>query len=116
MSLRTLGTSTTTSMNAFVVGANDIIPQDVTSLNNNIRCDPPGLNAWAVMGSNGLVTPQGTNRIRLNAAYLRQGLLVIPKRGMLQLLPGDFVCFDATTGWPFIISGDCAANGAIVHS
>ena len=62
------------------------------------------------------MTGQGTNRPRVNQAYVKQGLLIIPNRGHLQLKPGDFIAFDSTTGWPIVISGDAAANGPYTHS
>jgi hypothetical protein len=33
-----------------------------------------------------------------------EGLLVIPKRGILKVLPGDFPALD-NTGWPILVSG-----------
>ena len=48
--------------------------------------------------------------------YAANGVIVIPNRGVLQLKAGDFVCFDSTTGWPIVISGDAAANGPYTHS
>lgn len=117
MATRTLGTNLTTSLTAFVVGFNDLIPADVATLNVGIRGDPPGWRApQAEVASTGLVTGQGTNRPRVNAAYAQQGILVIPNRGMLRCRPGDFVCFDTTTGWPILLSGDAAAAGPYTHT
>ena len=116
MGLRTLGTNATTSLSAFVVGFNDTIAADLATLNLGIRADPPGYNAWNTPATTGLVTGLGTNRPRVNQAYVKQGMLFIPNRGHLQLVPGDFVCFDSTTGWPIVISGDAAASGPYTHS
>jgi hypothetical protein len=33
------------------------------------------------------------------------GLLTVPGRGTLKVLPGDVVALDPTTGWPILISG-----------
>ena len=116
MALRTLGSNTTTSLQAFVVGFNDLIPADVGSLTTNIKGDPPGWMFQANVATTGLVTGQGTVRPRLGGAYMNKGMLVIPNRGMLQCRPGDFICYDTTTGWPILISGDAAANGPYTHS
>jgi len=42
---------------------------------------------------------------------LTRGLLYVPNRGVLQIRPGDYVAYDAATGWPILVSGR-AANGA----
>lgn len=117
MALRTLGTNATTSLSAFVVGFNDTIAADVASLITGIKGDPPGWRGpEAEAATTGLVTGQGTVRPNINQAYVQQGMLIIPNRGMIQCRPGDFVCFDSTTGWPILISGDAAANGPYTHS
>ena len=103
MATRTLGTNATTSLTAFVVGFNDLIPADLATLNNGIKRDPPGWNLWAIPATSGLVSGTGTVRPSINQAYIKQGTLVIPNRGTLVLKNGDFVCFDATTGWPIVI-------------
>lgn len=116
MALRTIGTNANNSLSGFVVGFNDTIAADVAALNVALRGDPPGYAAWQEVAATGLVTGAGTNRPRINQAYVKQGLLIIPNRGHLQLKPGDFVCFDSTVGWPIVISGDAAANGPYTHS
>jgi len=55
-------------------------------------------------------------RQRINKAYIQTGILVIPGRGTLRLRSGDFVCWDTTTGWPIVVSGDAAANGPYTHT
>lgn len=116
MALRTLGTNANNSLSGFLVGTDDLTVADLALLNNGIRGDPPGYGAWPQVTTGGLVTGQGTNRPRVNQAYVKQGLLIIPNRGHLQLKPGDFIAFDSTTGWPIVISGDAAANGPYTHS
>jgi hypothetical protein len=44
------------------------------------------------------------------------GQLYIPNRGLLQVLPGDYVAVDPNTGWPILISKLCAAGAGIVHT
>lgn len=116
MALRTLGTDANNSLSAFLVGTDDLTPADLALLNEGIRSDPPGYGAWPQVSTAGLVENTGTNRPRVNQAYVKQGLLIIPNRGILQLKPGDFVAFDSTTGWPIVVSGDAAANGPYTHT
>jgi hypothetical protein len=106
MALRTLGTNATTSLNGFVVGINDVIAADLASISVALKADPP---VW-----NGV--RQGTTRQLLNQAYVKNGLLIIPKRGSLVLQQGDFVCWDSTTGWPIVVSADAATSGPYTHT
>lgn len=116
MATRTLGTNANNSLTAFVVGFNDTIAADLATLNLGIRGDPPGWNSQVVPATTGLAAGLGTNRPRLNQCYVKQGLLIIPSRGVLQLKLGDVVAFDGTTGWPIVLSGDAFANGPYTHS
>jgi hypothetical protein len=116
MALRTIGTNANNSLSGFVVGFNDTIAADLATLNLGIRADPPGYNAWNVPPATGLGVGVGSVRPRVNQAYVKDGLLFVPNRGTLQLKAGDFVCFDSTTGWPIVISGDAAAAGPYTHS
>jgi hypothetical protein len=69
-------------------------------------------------------TPAGmryiTSRIRNDAingfplypgAFSNTGILTIPNRGILQVLPGDTIAMDSATGWPILISAAAAAGG-----
>jgi hypothetical protein len=122
MALKTLGTNATTSLSGFIVGFNDTIPADVATLNTQLRDDPPAFAAgypFPKVGTTGLIIQAGsvgTTRSRINQAYVQTGLLIIPNRGRLRLQSGDFVCWDTTTGWPIVISGDAAANGPYTHT
>jgi hypothetical protein len=116
MALRTLGSNATTSLSSFVVGVNDLIPADIATFLTQVRGDPPGfISGYAQVAATGLVTNQGTNRSRQAQAYA-QHILYIPNRGRLVCRPGDFVAWDATTGWPILLSGDAAANGPYTHT
>ena len=117
MALRTFGTNATTSLSAFLVGTDDFpigVPGtslgeiNVALLNNGIRAD---MVSKGQFGGN-----VGTTRFRVNQAYVRNGYLIIPNRGKLVLRNGDFIVFDATTGWPAVFSGDAAANGPFTHT
>jgi hypothetical protein len=99
------------SINGFVVGINDTIPADVASLITALKGDPPGWKFWNTVNTSGVPNNQGTNRPIFNQAYQQTGMLYIPNRGMVQCKPGDVVCWNTTTGWPILLSGDDAANG-----
>lgn len=43
-------------------------------------------------------------------AFAQTGLLYIPNRGVLKLLPGDYVGVD-NKGWPILVSANSIANG-----
>jgi hypothetical protein len=110
MTLRTLGTNANNSLTAFVVGTNDVIAADVATMITQLRAD-----GW--QAPTGGTTGQGiTPRARINEPYVRQGKLYVPNRGMLTLRAGDYICWDATTGWPVVVSGDAAANGPYTHT
>lgn len=116
MALKTIGTNATTSLSGFIVGTNDVIAADVATLLTQLRGDPPGWTAFHNTNTSGLVSGMGTNRPRLAQAYVKGGWLHIPNRGQLQLLNGDFIGWDTTTGWPIVVSGDAAANGPWTHT
>lgn len=50
------------------------------------------------------------------AALSNAGVLSIPNRGVLKVLPGDYVMFDTDTGWPILVSANAIANGPWTHS
>ena len=45
--------------------------------------------------------------------FMREGLLYVPNRGVLKVLPGDVVAVDTTTsvGWPVLVSAEAIASG-----
>ena len=106
MALKTIGTTAQTSLSAFVVGPNDVIAADVATLITQIKADPVEWNG----------TNQGTTQLAVNQAYVRRGTLFIPNRGKLLLKVGDYICWNAVTGWPIVLSGFEAANGSWVHT
>ncbi|SRR5258707_3577270 len=97
MALLTLGTNATTSLRALkmtgamVVADVGTFAKDV--LDDQIRTHPifPG-------------------------AFAQNGLLYIPNRGVLKVLPGDYVAVDLTTGWPILLSARAIAAGPYTHS
>lgn len=48
-------------------------------------------------------------------AFVRDGQLFIPNRGVLKVLPGDYVGVD-DEGWPILVSAYSIANGNWTHS
>lgn len=48
-------------------------------------------------------------------AFSANGLLYIPNRGFLQMLPGDYVGVDET-GWPILVSKNAIAGTSWVHT
>lgn len=97
MALLTAGTVAATSLEALVF--NRVMTQaDFASLQNKIKYD--GVNGNAVVPG----------------AFTRSGFLVVPRRGILQVLPGDVVAVDAT-GWPVLVSATAIDDGTDwVHS
>lgn len=105
MALRTLGTNANNSLGGFLVGTDDLTPATV-ALINQIKVNLAFLNGALV----------GTQRNLVNGGYTQQGTLTIPGRGILVCQPGDFVGLDPNTGWPILLSADCAANGLWTHT
>jgi len=103
MALKTLGSAATTTLNALVQNSN-LTPADAATLRANIKWD--GLlqnNVWTRI-QNGAVCP---------GAYEFQGgrgVLHVPRRGVLQVLEGDYIGYDPN-GWPILVSG-WSINGA----
>lgn len=101
MSTKTLGTSATTSLNPalqFLPGyGSGMSAADIASMALAIKNDLVNGNP---------VFPQ---------AFSANGLLYVPNRGILQMLPGDWVGVDSQ-GWPILVSKNSIANAAWTHS
>jgi hypothetical protein len=98
MATRTMGTSSTTALTAVLYGRM-MADADVATIAALIKNDTVGLNP---------IVP---------GAFAKTGLLYVPNRGVLQVLPGDFVAVDPATGWPILVSLKAAAsNPQWVHS
>jgi hypothetical protein len=107
MALRTLGTTSTTILGGFQVGVDEDASAANTALIQAIKSDLPMVNA---------VLQSGLPRNLINGAYTQKGTLIVPGRGVLIAKYGDFIGLDAVTGWPILLSADCAANGNWVHT
>lgn len=97
MALSTAGTAATTTLKALVQNSN-FSPADAATLRANIKYDGVYVNAVWTRIQNGQVYPGGYEM------QGGQGLLYVPRRGVLKVLEGDYVAYDPN-GWPILISG-----------
>lgn len=59
----------------------------------------------------GILNDQNVAHPLFPTALMTSGILTIPNRGQLQCLPGDYIMFDETTGWPILVSAYAFASG-----
>ena len=97
MALVSMGTSGTTTLRGLHVDYN-MTPADHATLRANIKWDGSYQNAAWVRIQYGQVFPGG---FEFGGGT---GVLHVPRRGVLQVLPGDYVAYDPN-GWPILISG-----------
>ncbi len=62
------------------------------------------LSGNAGTATNQNTTQQAARQNLMATAYARNGLLFVPNRGVLKVLPGDWVGVDGF-GWPILVSG-----------
>lgn len=91
MALKTLGTNATTSLHALVSNLDQTVA-DIAQFRENVKSDLEPYPVWP-------------------GAFEMNGLLYIPRRGVLQVLPGDYVAYDAA-GWPILLSANAIASGS----
>lgn len=96
MATRTLGTNANNSLTAVEFRKN-LLPADVATIQQGIKNDQIAAN--------------GSHPILGGDAFSLQGLLWIPNRGCLQVLPGDYVGID-NNGWPILVSAQSIAYGS----
>lgn len=98
MATLTMGTNATNTLTALAAlsGIGSMVAADQAAISNAIKDD---LNVAHPLVP-GAFTP---------------GLLVIPNRGILRVLPGDYVGVD-DEGWPILVSAYSIANGNWTHS
>lgn len=108
MTTRTLGTAATTTLTAVPFpNLNSATPQsDIAAINALIKDDAPLL--WPI-GNAGTANGQNAQQIAAAhptwpGAFIANGQLFVPNRGILKVLPGDWVGVDSF-GWPVLISG-----------
>jgi hypothetical protein len=76
----------------------NLAPADAATLRANIKYDGAYVNAAWTRIQNGQVYPGGYEM------QGGQGLLYVPRRGVLKVLEGDYVAYDPN-GWPILVSG-----------
>jgi hypothetical protein len=93
-----------------------------TTANNSIAKALPylpgygsGMAAADIATLNNAILNDQNRLARVGGAFTSAGQLFIPNRGVLQVLPGDYVGVD-TRGWPILLSAETIANGLWVHS
>lgn len=107
MATKHLGTNANNSLSALAYGAANA-DADVAAIQQAILDD--FLQSNPVTGA-----APGVSRI-YPGAFVRQGALIVPNRGVLQLMPGDVVAVDPTTGWPILVSANAVnAGGSVFH-
>jgi len=99
MATRTLGTTAHNSLTSMLVSdaASITLAADIAQIANLIKDD---LN---------VAHP------RMPTAWSQGNLLYVPNRGILQVLPGDYVGIDSQ-GWPILVSKNSIALAAWTHS
>lgn len=98
MSTKTLGTAAQTTLVAVPFSRGlDLSDADIATIANSIKND------------------QNVTAPIYAGAFARTGFLFIPNRGLLKMLPGDYVGVDST-GWPILVSKGAAASGSWVHT
>jgi hypothetical protein len=105
--IKTLGTSATTSLSALVAGALSAF----TGANTGPQQDAADLAAIA----NAIKDDLNVAHPIMPTAWSQGNLLYVPNRGILKVLPGDYVAVDSQ-GWPILVSANSIANAAWTHS
>lgn len=96
MATVTLGTSTTTTLTALSFNMGDA-PADIGSI------------AALILDDLNVAHPQ------IPGSFSLMGLLYVPNRGVLKVLPGDYVGVDPN-GWPILVSKNSIAGSGWTHS
>lgn len=83
-----------------------LLPADLATIDNGIFNDP---NVGNFQNS-------ARSRFYPASGFAYNGILIVPNRGYLQVLPGDVVAIDnnggTNVGWPILVSADAIANGS----
>jgi hypothetical protein len=106
MATITLGTTANNSLTALAMQSGGLAPADVATISQGIKSDGPTTGGIQGAIAKGQVIP---------GSWSMQGMLYIPNRGVLQVLPGDYVGIDSQ-GWPILVSANSIANAAWTHT
>ena len=99
MATVTVGTTASTSLTGlkFLPGYNSgMAPADIATIALGIKDD------------------QNVSHPIWPNAFSSNGLLYVPNRGTLQMLPGDYVAWDSQSGWPVLLSARAFTVGSHV--
>ena len=104
MALKTLGTNANNTLSA-IKFLHGMTVADLATLNAAI------LNDGSQAGGGALAKAAPSAKPIWPGALSTSGKLYIPNRGVLQVLDGDWIGYDAN-GWPILISANAIAGGA----
>lgn len=111
MATITLGSTTTTALTALAWQPGGLATADIATIQLAILSDgnvTVGSGQWSQSDYPlGYIYPGALDNNR--------GILTIPNRGQLKLLPGDVIAVDRS-GWPILIGSYALANGNWTHS
>jgi hypothetical protein len=62
----------------------------------------------------GIKDDQGNAHSIVPEAFSANGILYVPNRGILKMLPGDYVAWDSQSGWPVLLSARAFTVGSHV--
>ena len=96
MATSTLGTTANNSLTS-LIAAGAMLPADIAAITNAIKDD--------LINGNPIYP----------GAYSLNDLLYVPNRGILKVLPGDYVGVDSS-GWPILVSKNSIAHAAWTHT
>jgi hypothetical protein len=103
MATHTLATSANLTAVTYSPSPQVLLPTDIASIKGGMKHDPNVQNA------------QNSGRL-LGGDFSYTGLLIIPGRGVLRVLPGDVIAIDnlggTNVGWPILVSADAIAHGS----
>lgn len=104
MATKTLGTAANNTLVAVAFSLDPAVlnSADLATINQHILDDQASAHPVAHYSGIG--------------GFVREGLLFVPNRGTLKILPGDYVAYDPATGWPILVSSLAAAGASWVHS
>ena len=94
MATKTLGTNATTTLTGFQLPASYV--------GQSLISDADWATVMSSIFDDSRNPQQKLNQQIMNAALVRSGNLVVPNRGVLRILPGDWVGVDPN-GWPILI-------------
>jgi len=101
MALKTAGSAATNTLTGLVFQSAGNSAADQASFANSIQND--AFPAGSTADAQGFFSPN-------------TGQLFIPNRGVLKVLPGDYILTDPATGWPILVSARAIAGASWVHS